>query len=119
MASITCDELIISYRITPQVNLNDLRETTGASSSVHQPTPPPSTVTSRPSSSRAQTSATQPHASTKPAPESTSEYLWNEAYNELKQKEPKLLETYEKIISQKLDNDDFKPELKREKNLVE
>ena len=49
-----------------------------------------------------------------------SEHLWNEAYDKLKQKEPKLVDAYKRILSQELKKDNSSLEgLQVDENLIE
>jgi hypothetical protein len=101
----------ISYIPTPptNVNLNSPQDAAGPASSVHRPVPPRSPVLPPPATSQVP-STTQPTFSTaSPAP-NISERLWNEAYDGLKQKESKLVDAYERILSQELEKDDSSPE---------
>lgn len=102
----------ISYVSTPptNVNLNSPQDAAGPASSVHRPVPPQSPVLPPPATSQVPTSTTQPtFSTTSPAP-NISERLWNEAYDGLKQKESKLVDAYERILSQELEKDDSSPE---------
>lgn len=101
----------ISYIPTPptNVNLNSPQDAAGPASSVHQPVPPRSTVLPPPAS-QVPTSTTQPTFSTTSPSPNISERLWNEAYDGLKQKEPKLVDAYERILSRGFEKDDSSPE---------
>jgi hypothetical protein len=47
-----------------------------------------------------------------------SERLWNKAYDKLKQKEPKLVDAYESILSRELKRDDPGPEAPQLENSI-
>ncbi|KAL8825037.1 MAG: hypothetical protein Q9191_004658 [Dirinaria sp. TL-2023a] len=79
------------------------------------PNLPPSAVES------ASTTPTLERAPSKnSAPELTpSQQLWNRAYNAVKQKEPKLIDSYERILSLELRQDNLHSDLSQVSNLVE
>jgi len=90
------------------VNLNSLQDAAGPVSSVDQPASSPGLP--HPAISQALTSTTQPTSSTTSSLPNVSERLWNEAYDRLKQKESKLVDAYERILSRELEKDDSSPE---------
>lgn len=92
------------------VNLNSLQDAAGPVSSVDQPASSRSPGLPHPAISQALTSTTQPTSSTTSSLPNVSERLWNEAYDRLKQKESKLVDAYERILSRELETDDSSPE---------
>lgn len=102
----------ISHIPTPStnVNLNSPQDAAGPASSVHRPVPPRSPVLPPPATSQVPTSTTQPTFSTTPPSPNISERLWNEAYDGLKQKESKLVDAYERILSREFGKDDSSSE---------
>jgi hypothetical protein len=101
----------ISYIPTPptNVNLNSPQDAAGPASSVHRLAPQQSPVLPLPATSQALTSTIQPTSSTPSSSPNVSECLWNEAYDGLKQKESKLVDVYERILSRELEKDDSSP----------
>ncbi|KAH8646435.1 hypothetical protein BGZ61DRAFT_65069 [Ilyonectria robusta] len=71
------------------------------------PTPsrPPSELATRPTSQPTPSPPTSTDSKTSPLP-SLQERLWNQAYDELKASEPKVVEAYEKILSAELCRND-------------
>jgi len=54
------------------------------------------------------------------SPESISECIWNEAYDRLKKKESRLVDAYEKVVSEKIDKGEISTEGSHlDKNLIE
>jgi len=117
----TCSADISDIPTVPKdVDLNPPEDAARPASSVHRPTPPHSSVLPLPATLQAPTSTTQPTSSTTSSSPKVSECLWNEAYDKLKQKEPKLVDAYERILSQEIEKDNSSSEgLQVDENLIE
>ena len=53
------------------------------------------------------------------SPSTLSEQIWNKAYDDLKRREPKIIDAYERILSQELIEDNSGRDLSRTENTIE
>ncbi|KAI8668591.1 Vegetative incompatibility protein HET-E-1 [Fusarium keratoplasticum] len=93
-----------------------LRQTAPQGSTAAPSSPSPSPTPSRPASEPATRTTSQPTPSPPTSTDSKTsslpslqEQLWNQAYDELKASEPKLVEAYEGILSARLHRNDSSP----------
>ncbi|RYP02629.1 hypothetical protein DL764_005711 [Monosporascus ibericus] len=88
------------------------------------PTPAPSATTASaapsPSPLPAPAASSQPVSSdTAPTIQGLPERLWNRAYDDLKEEESRLVDTYEKLLSHELEGDPSSTDLTSQKNEIE
>lgn len=117
----TCSSNIFHIPTPPtNVGLEPPQDAAAPASSVHRLAPPHSPILHPSATSQAPTSTTQPPSSATSSSPKVSERLWNEAYDRLKQKELKLVDAYERILSREVEKDDSSVEgSQMDKNSIE
>ncbi|KAI9767962.1 MAG: hypothetical protein M1840_005274 [Geoglossum simile] len=119
--SLTGDISQSFHTLLTNVSLGSSQKTRELTSSVQQTATPLSKARSSATTSPASTVPVteQAPSHTPSSPSTLSEQLWDRAYDGLRRSEPKLLDAYERILSQKLKEDNFSPDEPKFENSIE